>query len=60
VGVVVVVVAMVFVAVPMSWVPSGCIKVFSVSVLAKLVDGERVKLAISVVIRTSKTTKLLF
>ena len=57
---VVVVVAVAFVAVPMSWVPSGCIKVFSVPVLAKLVDGERVKLVISVVTKNSKITKLVF
>jgi hypothetical protein len=48
------------VVVPMSCVPSDCIKVFPVSVLAKLVDGARLKLATSEVIRINRITRLIF
>lgn len=59
--VVLVVVAFVVVVVDaMSCDASGSIKVLLLSVLAKLEYGVKVKPAISVVVRKSKTTKLVF
>jgi len=48
-----------FVVVPMACVPSGCIKVLLLSVLAKPEYGVNVKFAISVAVRTRKTTKVI-
>jgi hypothetical protein len=56
---IVVLVLVAFVVVPMACVPSGCIKVLLLSVLAKPEYGIKVKLAISVIVRTRKTTKII-
>jgi len=54
-----VLVAFVVVVVPMPCVPSGCIKVLLLSVLAKPEYVVKVKLAISVVVRKRKTTRVI-
>jgi len=56
---IVVLVLVAFVVVPMSWVPSGCIKVLLLSVLANPEYAVKVKLAISVVVRKRKITKII-